>query len=143
MARFRRVGAVHVLLLRGDDLPLLRRAHTGYEDGNSSVIAGHPDGGETVVDAAAREAHEEAGVTIRSADVAVVGVMHRCAADERVDFFVSATDWAGEIVNREPHKCDELAWFPLDALPANVVPYVHRASEHFRTGTWVDSFGWA
>ena len=32
----------------------------------------------------------------------------------------------------EPHKAGELGWFPLDALPADMVPYVRQAIERWR-----------
>lgn len=140
--RFKLLGAVHLFLLREGQVLLLRRAHTGYEDGNYSVPAGHLDGGEEVTAATTREAYEEAGIRIDPADLQVVGVMHRRSNDERVDFFLTATRWTGEIANMEPHKCDELAWFDLDRLPGNVIPYVRRALENYRRGVWFDSFGW-
>jgi 8-oxo-dGTP pyrophosphatase MutT (NUDIX family) len=140
--RFRALVAVHLFLMRDDAILLLRRFNTGYEDGNYSVIAGHLDGGEEVIAAVIREAQEEAGITIAPADVNVVGVMHRQSDTERIDFFVTASRWQGTIVNREPDKCDDLAWFPLDALPENVVPYVRRAIANARVGRWFDSFGW-
>ena len=121
---------------------LLRRYNTGYEDGNYSVVAGHLDGGETVIQAAVREAKEEAGVTLTEDDVRVVGTMHRKSNDERIDFFLTASSWSGEITNAEPHKCDDLAWFPRDALPQNTVAYVRRALEHARTEPWFDTYGW-
>jgi 8-oxo-dGTP diphosphatase len=69
--------------------------------------------------------------------------MHRLADDgERIDFFLAATQWNGEIQNLEPHKCNGLHWFKMDALPENVVPYVRRGIENYRTGRWFDSFGW-
>lgn len=140
--RFKLLGAVHLFLLRDGEVLLLRRANTGYEDGNYSVPAGHLDGGEEVTTAMIREATEEAAVRIDPADLAVVGVMHRRSDEERVDFFLAAHRWSGEIANAEPHKCDELAWFPLDRLPANVIPYVRRALENYQRGVWFDSFGW-
>jgi 8-oxo-dGTP diphosphatase len=140
--RFRLKSAVHVFLLRGDEVLLLRRYNTGYEDGRYSVPAGHLDGGETVVAAAIREAREEVGVALDPAEVAVAGVMHRRAEDERVDWFVAARLWRGEPENREPHRCDELRWAPLDAPPPETIPYVRRALENFRAGRWFDSFGW-
>jgi 8-oxo-dGTP pyrophosphatase MutT (NUDIX family) len=145
--RFSLVAAVHLFLVRDGEVLLLRRYGTGYEDGNYSVIAGHLDGEEQVKDAAIREAREEAGVEIRAEDLEVVGVMHRRgepgrAGDERVDFFVAASGWSGEISNREPHKCDDLSWFRLNALPDNVIPYVGRALENYGRGVWFDSFGW-
>lgn len=121
---------------------LLRRAGTGWGDGQYSVIAGHLDGGEEVLAAAAREAREEAGIDLDPAATRVVGVMHRRSDDERIDFFVQTTAWRGEPRNLEPDKCDDLRWFSLDGLPGNVVPYVRRAIENVRKDVWFDSFGW-
>ena len=99
--------AVHIFLLREHSVLLLLRANTGYEDGNYSIVAGHLDGGESVTQAAVREAKEEVGIDLRPANLRVVGVMHRASDEERVDFFLSATDWAGTVSNREPDKCSE------------------------------------
>lgn len=140
--RFRLRSAVHLFLVRDGQVLLLRRHGTGYEDGNYSVPAGHLDGGETVTAAAAREAREEVGVAVAEADLRVVGVMHRRAEDERIDFFLKATRWTGEVANREPAKCDGLRWAAPDRLPANVVPYVRRALEHDDAGVWFESYGW-
>ena len=68
--------------------------------------------------------------------------MHRKASDERIDFFLLAEQWTGEIGNCEPHKCDDLSWFDLDRLPENVVPYVRRGLANYLAGKWFDSFGW-
>jgi ADP-ribose pyrophosphatase YjhB (NUDIX family) len=140
--RFAALVAVHLFLLRAGEVLLLRRFNTGYEDGNFSVPAGHLDGGEEYRDAMIREAREELGIAIALADLAPAGVIHRRADDERIDFFFSASRWTGEVVNREPDKCDELRWYPLDGLPPNTVPYVRRALDNFRRGEAFDSFGW-
>lgn len=140
--RFRFVSAVHLFLVREGRVLLLRRWNTGYEDGNYSVVAGHLDGGEEVVAAAVREAREEVGIDVGPSDLRVVGVMHRRSDDERIDFFLEARRWSGEIANREPTKCDELRWADPDRLPPNVVPYVRRALDNHRRGVWFDSFGW-
>ncbi len=141
--RFRLLAAVHLFLLRDDAVLLLRRFNTGYEDGNYSVVAGHLDGDEDVIAATIREAREETGVILAPEDVTVVGVMHRKAADERIDFFLIASRWTGAIRNAEPEKCNALTWFPLDALPNNLVPYVRCALDNYRHGQWFDSFGWS
>ncbi len=141
--RFQTPVAVHVVLMRHNEVLLLQRANTGYEDGNYSVVGGHLNGGETVKEAAIREALEEAGIQIAPENVEVVGVTHRReSSQERIDFFVAASRWQGEIENREPHKCSELAWYDLDRLPANVIPYVRQALANYRRGVWFDSFGW-
>ena len=140
--RLRAIVAVHLLLIREESVLLLRRAHTGYEDGNYSVPAGHIDGGETARAACVREAFEETGIQLREADLSFALVMHRRAGQERIDFFFSASRWEGEADNREPHKCDELRWAPLRELPENTVPYVRRALEAWQAGYRYAEFGW-
>lgn len=81
--------AVHLFFLRDKQILLLRRFKTGYEDGSYSVVAGHVDAGETVTQAAIREAKEEVGVMLEPTDRKVVHVMHRKSEDERVDFFMA------------------------------------------------------
>ena len=140
--RFKALVAVHLFLIREEHILLLRRYNTGYADGQYSVIAGHLDGNEEVKTAMIREAWEEAGIEINMSQLQVVGVMHRKADDERMDFFLAATQWTNEIINKEPHKCDELAWYPLDALPYTTIPYIKTAIANYRQGRWFDSFGW-
>ena len=140
--RFKLISAVHLFLLRGGQVLLLRRYNTGYEDGNYSVIAGHLDGDEQIKHAMIREAREEVGVKIQPQDIHVVGVMHRKSSDERVDFFLASERWSGDIVNAEPDKCDQLAWFDRRQLPQNTIPYVRRALQNYNSGIWFDSYGW-
>jgi 8-oxo-dGTP diphosphatase len=118
---------VHLFFFRENEVLLLRRFNTGFRDGEYSVPAGHLDGGETVIAAAAREAEEEIGVQIEAQDTVFSSVMHRLEGDERVDFFVNIRKWLGEPYNAEPEKCDDLLWAEMDQLPANTVPYVRQA----------------
>jgi len=129
-------------MLRGEQVLLLRRFNTGYEDGNYSIPAGHLDGGEPVRAAMVREAREELGVEIAPRDLVFAGVFHRKSDDERVDFFLATRRWDGTPGNNEPDKCDELKWFPVDALPENLIPYVRRALENYQAGVIFDEFGW-
>ncbi|MFZ1039810.1 MAG: NUDIX domain-containing protein [Anaerolineales bacterium] len=78
--------AVHLFFLRDKQILLLRRFNTGYEDGNYSVVAGHVDAGESVMQAAIREAREEVGIILQPADIQIVHVMNRKSDDERIDF---------------------------------------------------------
>ena len=133
---------VHLLFFRDQQILLLRRFNTGYEDGNYSVPAGHLEGGETIRRAAVREALEEVGVHIDVEDVAFATVTHRKSNDERVDFFVHIKEWEGEPFNAEPHKCDELRWFDLEALPENTIPYVRRAIQNYNQAIPFEEFGW-
>jgi 8-oxo-dGTP diphosphatase len=141
--RFKMISAVHLFLIQNHKVLLLRRFNTGYEDGNYSVIAGHLDGNEEIKTAMIREAREEAGIEVMREDLEVVGVMHRKSNDERIDFFLAAERWTGELRNCEPELCDELAWYDLDRLPVNMLPYVRKALKNYRAGRWFDSFGWS
>ena len=141
--RFNMVVAVHLFLMQDGKVLLLRRFNTGYEDGNFSVIAGHLNGDEEVKTATIREAREEAGIEICPRDLQVVGVMHRKSDDERVEFFLVALAWLGQVANREPERCDRLEWADVDNLPENVIPYIKRALENYRWRKWFDSFGWS
>ncbi len=133
---------VHLLFFRGDQILLLRRFNTGYADGQYSVPAGHLDGGETVMAAAAREAAEETGLRLDTQDLAFSSVIHRMEEEERVDFFVHVRRWQGEPINSEPDKCDELRWEKIDELPDNLIPYVRQGIQNHRAGIAFYEFGW-
>ena len=142
MMRARFPVTVHLLFLRQDQILLLRRFSTGYRDGEYSVPAGHLDGGETVMSAAAREAQEEVGVKIGAGDMVFSSVMHRIEDDERVDFFLHVRQWQGEPFNAEPDRCDDLCWVDINKLPVNTVPYVRRALGNHLGNIQFDEFGW-
>ena len=125
---------VHLFFFRENQILLLRRFNTGFRDGEYSVPAGHLDGGETVMDAAVREAEEEVGVKIEVSDMTFSTVMHRIEDDERVDFFVQVHKWQNEPFNAEPDKCDDLRWVEINSLPANIIPYVKQALDNHLNG---------
>jgi 8-oxo-dGTP pyrophosphatase MutT (NUDIX family) len=133
---------VHLLFFRGNQILLLRRFNTGYRDGEYSVPAGHLDGNETVMAAAAREAGEEIEVQIEAGEMAFSSVMHRNEGDERVDFFMHVRRWRGEPVNVETDKCDELRWTDVIDLPMNTIPYVRQAIQNHLNRVKFDEFGW-
>lgn len=133
---------VHLLFFRENQVLLLRRFNTGFEDGNYSVPAGHLDGDETVRMAAKREALEEIGVHIEVDNIAFASVMHRKSDDERIDFFLHIEAWKGNPYNAEPDKCDELRWYNLETLPEKTIPYVKQAIQNFRDEVVFEEFGW-
>lgn len=137
------VGSGYLFLIKDHKILLQRRFQTGFEDGNYGVPAGHLDGGETAKAGTARECAEEIGITIMPEDLEVVHVMHRKAKnDERIDFFMVASKYTGEVTNMEPNKCDNLAWFSLDELPENIIEYVKQAITCYRDGVHYSEYGW-
>jgi len=141
--RFKLVPTSHLILIKNNKILLSRRFNTGYEDGNYSVVAGHLDGNETFVHAMVREAKEEAGIEIEPKDLEVIHVMHRkCPTEERIDFFIKAKKWKGELKIMEHDKCDDLKWFDLNNLPVNIIPYIKQAIEKIRNNTFYSEHGW-
>ncbi len=133
MGRFALIPAVYVVFRRHRDgrseVLLQYRRGTGFMDEHWACgAAGHVEAGESVVEAAVREACEEVGVVIDADDVVPLTVVHRRHEDDtpvnqRVDFFVAVDSWQGEPRTVEPDKSADLGWFPLDALPVPVVPH--------------------
>ena len=141
--RFVVIPAAYVFLLRdaeergAREVLLQLREGTGYMDGHwAAAVAGHVEQGESVFEAAAREAVEEVGVT--GLELSAICAMQRTGRgepiDERVDYFFTATSWSGEPRIVEPDKCADLRWFALDALPDPVVPHELRVLEALRDG---------
>jgi 8-oxo-dGTP diphosphatase len=140
--KFKLIASVYLLFRRDEEILLLRRFNTGYEDGNYGLVAGHLDAGESLRHATVREAYEESGVVIKEEDLILRTTMHRKQDDERVDFFFEPTNWSGEITNMEPGKCDDLSWFRINDLPENIIPYIRQAIECADRGIIYSEFGW-
>ena len=140
--RFKLVGAVHLFLIKDNQILLLRRANTGYRDGQYSVPAGHLNGGEKASVATAREGKEESGVEVNPDKLKIAHIMHRNSETERADYFFTTDAWEGNPEITEPDKCDDLSWFSLDQLPDNMIPYVKHAIECFRERIIYSEFGW-
>lgn len=140
--RHKVIPASYLVLRKENKILLLRRFNTGYEDGKYSMPAGHVDEGETFTESLIREVAEEVGISLKLEDVRVVHIMHRKSIEnERVDTFFVAEKWEGEIKNMEPHKCNDLSWFPLDNLPENTIPYIRQALDCIRDKKFYSEFG--
>jgi 8-oxo-dGTP diphosphatase len=141
--RFVVVPAAYVFFLRdardgsGREVLLQLREGTGYMDGYwAAAAAGHVEKGESVFEAAAREAIEEVGVS--DVELTPLCAMHRTGSglpiDERVDYFFAATSWSGDPRIIEPDKCADLRWCGLHDLPTPVVPHELTVLEAIRVG---------
>lgn len=141
MERFKMRVTVHLILEHNNEFLLLRRYNTGYEDGNYSVIAGHLNGNETIKEAMIRETLEEANITIDDKQLKIVGVMHRKDGDESIDYYLYTNKFSGNIRIMEPNKCDDLAFYKLDNLPDNIIPYIKTALYNYKNNIIFSEYG--
>ncbi len=136
---------VYVIMERDGEALFLHRSGSSYLNGTYMLPGGGVEPGESPSDAAVREVKEEVDVDIDPSTLEGAHVMFRGAHDEtgeRVDIFLKTSTWEGEPTNNEPHKCDELIWFPLGDIPETVPEYVVKALEHTLNGEGYSEFDW-
>lgn len=127
MPRFLSHSAVYPIILRegaqGTEILLHRRRNTGWMDGRwDTAGSGHVDAGETASEACVRECAEELGIGVLPEHVAFAHLTHRLiAAGAYYDLYFRVLAWEGEPSICEPEKSSALAWFPLDALPEDLI----------------------
>lgn len=136
------IASVYLLYIRDKKILLLRRKNAVYQNGNYVLPAGHVDEGETIPSALIREAKEEVGLSLTHQNIKLVHIMHRKEKDERMDFFFLGEDITQEPRNTEPHKCDDVRWFPLDTLPSNTIPFIRQAINQYLQKSYYSEIGW-
>ena len=94
----------------------LRKSTNGINSWAPS--GGHLEYGESWEDCARRETLEETGITITNPRfAAVTNDVNPDGTTHYITIFMRA-DWAdGEVVAREPDKCERWEWFDWEALP--------------------------
>lgn len=144
--RFRLSAAVYGVLVQDRRVLLMRRAGSGFRDGQLGLPSGHLDGDEDVVSALVRELLEELGIAVDARDLGLRVVLHSRAEDENdseyMHLFFWVDRWAGTPVIAEPDKCTELVWADMDQLPTDVVDYVPTALQALRAERPLVLFGW-
>lgn len=130
--KFKFIAAVCVLLERDEKILLIRRANTGFADGLYTLPTGHVDGGESFVEAAARETKEEVDVSVELDDLELFHMSQHVygPTNECITFFYKAGKWQGTPQNNEPDKCDDVQWFAKDNLPEDILLNVRDALDN-------------
>ena len=135
-------------LIQNDELLVLRRYNTGIADGCYVVPMGGLKEGETATQALIREAREETSIILNLEWIDVCHVMYRFHRTPegytfpQIDLYFKAKKWEGTITNCEPDKCDELKFYPLNALPAKTEPFILHAVENMQKEVFFSEFGW-
>lgn len=125
---------VHLLLEKEGKVLLSLRQNTGFEDNRYGLVAGHLESGESPIQAIIRETKEEIGVKVNPQDLKVVHTMHRRTNRENIDIFMKCMSWEGEVKNCEPDKCGQIAFYPVNFLPENTIPYIKFSLEQIALG---------
>lgn len=130
-------SAAYIIPREGNRVLLSLRKNTGYEDGLYGLVQGHLESGETIEEAAIREASEESSIVLTTDQLRFVYLMHRVSKEPiytYLDVFFEVHEWQGEFTNMEPEKCGGLEWFDINHLPENTVPYIKTVLESYETG---------
>ena len=136
-------AAVLVILRERDRICVIRRDATGFLDGHYTLPGGVVEEGETLREAACREAREEAGVELTSEGLRHVHVLHsRNDGESWFGHFFIAEGWSGTPRIAEAHKHSDMKWVPIDRLPSPMVPYVGTALQAISLGQPYSEFGW-
>lgn len=143
---FKLAPFVSLILRKNNDVLLIKRANTGYEDGLYCCAGGKVDGNEPITEALMREAQEELGITLKKEHLKVVHVIHRKLNrnydSELIGFFIEATIWEGTPQNMEPHKHDDISWFSLNKLPENLMPTFKHVANMLEKNIFYSELGW-
>lgn len=138
------VPGTHLVLMRDNQILLLKRANTGHKDGQYSMVSGHVEQWENFTDAISREAKEEAWITVKRNQLEMIHVQNTRTEwynHERINIYFLATEREWEIQNMEPHKCDELSRFDINNLPENMIDWLRSAIENIKNKTFYSEFG--
>lgn len=133
--------ATVLLVNERSEVLLLRRKNTGFADGLYALPGGKIETGETALEAARREVKEEVRVSVEH--LYLVHVVDRQGLETEFYIFVfKAEKWSDAVSNCEPHKSDDVRWFPLCALPENMLPAHRQAVELSQKGVLYSEHGW-
>ncbi len=121
-----------ILYHRGRILLLKQTKPNG---GNYTLVGGNIENGEAARECLIREAHEEAGILLKTKDLQLVHVLQKVKpGEQRIVLYFKAYRWEGELRARETHKFREAEWFHLDQLPKNLTDTVRQVLEEYRLG---------
>lgn len=144
--RFLTPSAVYAGILKDKQVLLQKRKNTGYRDGYYDFAAsGHVENSETLLEAVIREAKEELGIDVKEKDIKFMTLVHRkdpIFGTIYYDTYFLIQNFTGELIVKEPDKCEELKWFDIDKLPGNLIPDRRFAWDNYIEGVPYGEYGW-
>lgn len=141
--RYMNPSAVFAVMIKDGKILLQKRKNTGYCDGYYDMAAsGHVEKDESMMDALIREVREEIGIHIQKDNLTFMTLIHRHGNGViYYDGYFLVSDIQEEPYIHEPEKCEELRWFPLDALPENLIDDRYQALVCYRKNIHYYEYG--
>ncbi|EKD56432.1 MAG: MutT/NUDIX family protein [uncultured bacterium] len=126
-----KVGAGAVIIKDGKTLLAKRKG--SHSSGMWGSFGGHVKFGETPIEAAKREAKEELGIEIDN--FTFISCANLIKGDKHfLDISFMAEIISGKPTIQEPHRIEEIGWYPLDDLPTPLFEPVKIVLESLKTG---------
>lgn len=130
-AMYKLPSYVGIILKKDNKVLLVKRTNTDWASGYWNFPGGLLEEGETLINAAIREAQEEIAVIFNAKNMRLVQVLHvRKSATNTKDifgFYFLAETWQGIPINNEPHRHSEIGWFDLNHLPDAITEHARLA----------------
>lgn len=107
-------------------------------------LLGHVENMESMKMAMQREAKEEICVDIDLKDLEFVTLIHKLNGNDIIYYngYFKANKWEGEPQIGEPDKNEEIKWFPIHALPENIIDDRKQAIQNYIDKIPYSEFGW-
>jgi len=117
------------IFLKDNKTLLIKRKNSSTYNNLWSNPGGGIEPGETVEQAVIRELEEEVGVTVK-----IIKHIHNYEEIENNKVTIISSGFLveiekGELEIKEPHKIDDMKWFPINELPKNLAPYTKKYIE--------------
>lgn len=147
---FQTPSAVVVLIVKETDGRKLvlcqRRKNTGFADGKLDFsCAGKVERGETMTEAAVREAREELGIVIKKSDLRFICLVHKHDAPYGLTLYNGyfiADRYEGEPSVCEPDKCAGIGWYDVKNLPPDIIDDRKKVLAEVAKGSTYLEYGW-
>ena len=133
------VGGGCLILNDKNEVLLMKRSGTvRNESGWWSKPGGGIDFGETVEESMIREMKEELGI-----EVEIIGYLphtNHFTKDKKQHWV--ALNFVAKIISgvpkiMEPHKCSEIAWFPMNKMPKKITQTTEDPVKDYLTDKWI------
>jgi ADP-ribose pyrophosphatase YjhB (NUDIX family) len=132
-----------VRLIVEKDGKMLFLHQTKQNGGGFSLVGGNVEDREFAREALAREAKEEAGISIVASELQLVHVLHRHKLkknEQSLVLYFKTVGFEGDPEPLERKKFRDVVWLPTDALPDNVSKATRHVLDNLKRGEIYSEF---